>query len=47
MLDTLAETYFRQGKVKDAITAEEKAIALSPNTGDFKKTLERYRAAHR
>jgi uncharacterized Ntn-hydrolase superfamily protein len=47
ILDTLAETYFRQGKIQEAIATEEKAIALAPAGEEFRKTLERYRAARR
>jgi len=47
VLDTLAETYFRQGKVEKAIATEEKALELAPGSTDFRDTLARYRAAKR
>lgn len=42
VLDTLGRVYFINGKVKDAIETEKKAIDLEPNNKDFKDNLALY-----
>jgi tetratricopeptide (TPR) repeat protein len=42
VLDTLARVYFINGKVKEAIETEKKAIVLEPNNNEFKKNLAIY-----
>ena len=42
ILDTLARAYFVNGRAKEAKEAEEKALKLDPNNGEFKKNLSMY-----
>lgn len=42
VLDTLARVYFINGKVKDAIETEKKAILLEPENKEFKENLALY-----
>ncbi len=47
ILDTLGETLFRRGKIKEAIAVEERAIGLAPEDAYLKDQLERFREASR
>jgi len=42
ILDTLAQAYFLNGKIGEAVEIEKRAIMLNPNTETFKKNLELY-----
>lgn len=42
VLDTLARAYFINGKIKEAIEAEKKAIELEPGNREFNDNLARY-----
>jgi tetratricopeptide (TPR) repeat protein len=42
ILDTLAMAYFVNGKVKEAIEAEQKALKLEPENERFKGNLKKY-----
>lgn len=42
VLDTLARAYARNGKSRDAVDAQRKALALVPGNGAFKKKLAAY-----
>jgi len=42
VLDTLSRAYFVNGKIKEAIETEKKAIALEPENGSFKENLAMY-----
>ena len=42
ILDTLARVFYVNGKVKQAIETEKKAIELNPDNEEFKKNLEMY-----
>lgn len=42
VLDTLSRAYFINGKVKEAIETEKKAIALEPKNEEFTKNLALY-----
>lgn len=44
IIDTLAEAYFVSGRVSDAITTEQKALALAPNRADLQKQIEKFKA---
>lgn len=44
ILDTLAEVYFRLGRVDEAIDTITGALALAPDDGYLKEQLERFRA---
>jgi len=44
ILDTLAETQYRQGKVADAIETESRALELSPGDAYLEEQLARFRA---
>ena len=45
IIDTLAEAYYTNGRMDDAIATEEKALALAPNRDDLQKQLEKFKAA--
>jgi tetratricopeptide (TPR) repeat protein len=47
ILDTLAEVYFRLGRVAEAIATEERAQALAPEDRYLREQLDRFRAAQR
>jgi cytochrome c-type biogenesis protein CcmH/NrfG len=42
ILDTLAMVYFVNGKVKEAVDAEQKALKLEPGNERFKGNLKKY-----
>ena len=42
VLDTLALVYFVNGKIKEAIEAEQKALKIEPNNEKFKENLRKY-----
>lgn len=42
ILDTLAHAYFINGKLKEAVEAERKALKLKPGNQEFKERLEEY-----
>jgi two-component SAPR family response regulator len=42
VLDTLSRVYFINGRVKETIEAENKALKLDPNNEEFKKNLKDY-----
>ena len=42
ILDTLARAYFINGKIKEAIETEKKALKLEPGNERFKEKLEEY-----
>jgi tetratricopeptide (TPR) repeat protein len=42
ILDTLANAYFINGKMKEAIEAQMKALALAPDNEGFQENLKRY-----
>lgn len=44
-LHTLAEAYFANGDVEQAISTERRALALQPNTPQIKESLARFEAA--
>ncbi len=44
-LDTLARAYFANGKVKDAVETEKKAVKLAPGDEGFKERLGEYERA--
>jgi TPR repeat protein len=44
-LDTLAAAYFEDGRIDEAIKAEEKALARDPENESYKKSYEEYQAA--
>ena len=43
ILDTLARAYFINGKLKEAIETEKKALKLEPGNEKFKAKLEEYK----
>jgi tetratricopeptide (TPR) repeat protein len=45
ILDTLARAYFINGKVKEALETESKALKLAPNNEGFKENLKIYQKA--
>lgn len=45
IMDTLAEAYFANGRIDDAIATEQKALALVPEQAEFKKNLEKFKLA--
>ena len=45
ILDTLAKVYFINGKVKEAVETENKALKLEPNNERFKENLKEYEKA--
>ena len=47
LLDTLARAYFINGKVKEAVETQKKAIKLEPHNDKFKANLEEYQRAMR
>jgi uncharacterized Ntn-hydrolase superfamily protein len=47
ILDTLAEVYFRMGKVQKAIEVETRALRLAPDDAYLKQQLERFRKGRR
>ncbi|MBM3316573.1 MAG: DUF1028 domain-containing protein [Candidatus Eisenbacteria bacterium] len=47
ILDTLAEVYFRLGRVGEAIETEERALGLSPGDAYLQEQLQRFRSGSR
>jgi len=45
-LDSLAAAYFAAGQTQKAVDTEQKALAASPDNGDYKKALTKYLAAN-
>jgi tetratricopeptide (TPR) repeat protein len=45
ILDTLARVYFINGKIRDAVETEKKALKLEPNNEKFKENLREYEKA--
>jgi len=45
ILDTLAQAYFINGKLKKAVETERRALELEPNNGKFKENLKVYEQA--
>lgn len=45
IMDTLAEAYFVNGRIDDAIATEQKALTLAPNRDDLQKQLEKFKQA--
>jgi len=45
ILDTLARAYYINGKFKEAVETEKKALNLEPGNEEFKKNLEVYQKA--
>jgi len=46
-VDTLAESYFVNGRIASAIAIEQKALALAPDRKDIQKDMEKYKRAQR
>ncbi len=44
-LDTLALALFESGKVREAVSLQEKAVGLGPRDQSFRERLDRYRRA--
>ncbi len=44
ILDTLAEVYFRLGRVEEAISTEERACELDPESTYYKEQIEKFKA---
>jgi len=42
--DTLGAVYFKRGEMKEAIEAQTRAVALSPDNDEFKQKLEEWKA---
>jgi len=47
IVDTLAESYFINGRVADAVATEQKALALAPDRKDLQKDMAKYKQAQR
>lgn len=47
ILDTLAEVYFRLGRIEEAIATESRAAEMAPQDSYLKEQLTRFRAARR
>lgn len=47
LLDTLARVYFINGKVREAVETERKALQLGPDSLEFKDNLKAYEKAAR
>jgi tetratricopeptide (TPR) repeat protein len=47
IVDTLAESYFVNGRITDAVATEKKALALAPDRKDLQKDMEKYKQAQR
>ena len=44
-MDTLAEAYFANGRITDAVATEQKALALAPERADLQKQMEKFKQA--
>jgi tetratricopeptide (TPR) repeat protein len=47
LLDTLARAYFINGKVREAVETERKALQLEPDSLEFKDNLKAYEKSAR
>lgn len=47
IVDTLAEAYFVNGRINDAVATEEKAVALAPDRKDIQQDMDKYKRAQR
>jgi len=45
IMDTLAEAYFVNGRINDAVATEQKALALAPDRADLQKQMEKFKKA--
>jgi tetratricopeptide (TPR) repeat protein len=45
IMDTLAEAYFVNGRINDAVATEQKALALAPQRADLQKQMEKFERA--
>jgi tetratricopeptide (TPR) repeat protein len=45
IMDTLAEAYFANGRIEDAIATEQKALAQAPDRADLQKQMEKFKQA--